>query len=163
MSKWALYIQEALKIVNKNVVRMTTTSLADHYIKEGILQKQFKNLPELPFVYQIGDYVVLKSLATIKGKEEKERPGFKRSLGKVFLQSNLPCFISVGYDEGPHLDSKDQQRSKTEVRQVRERKWVLGSSQKKESQEVVQMYKVTGSREWFPLIDLAPRLKPSNI
>ena len=163
MSKWALYIQEALKIVNKNVVRMTTTSLADHYIKEGILQKQFKNLPELPFVYQIGDYVVLKSLATIKGKEEKERPGFKRSLGKVFLQSNLPCFISVGYDEGLHLDSKDQQRSKTEVRQVRERKWVLGSSRKKESQEVVQMYKVTGSREWFPLIDLAPRLKPSNI
>ena len=163
MSKWALYIQEALKIVNKNVVRMTTTSLADHYIKEGILQKQFKNLPELPFVYQIGDYVVLKSLATIKGKEEKERPGFKRSLGKVFLQSNLPCFISVGYDEGRHLDSKDQQRSKTEVRQVRERKWVLGSSRKKESQEVVQMYKVTGSREWFPLIDLAPRLKPSNI
>ena len=69
----------------------------------------------------------------------------------------------MGYDEGRHLDSKDQQRSKTEVRQVRERKWVLGSSRKKESQEVVQMYKVTGSREWFPLIDLAPRLKPSNI
>ena len=89
MSKWALYIQEALKIVNKNVVRMTTTSLADHYIKEGILQKQFKNLPELPFVYQIGDYVVLKSLATIKGKEEKERPGFKRSLGKIFFYNQI--------------------------------------------------------------------------
>ena len=86
LSKWALYIQEALKIVNKNVVRMTTTSLASHYIKEGILQKQFKNLPELPFVYQIGDYVVLKSLATIRGQEEKERPGFKRSLGKVFYK-----------------------------------------------------------------------------
>jgi hypothetical protein len=65
---------------------MTTTSLADHYIKEGILQKQFKNLPELPFVYQIGDYVALKSLATSKGKEDNERPGFKRSLGKIFLK-----------------------------------------------------------------------------
>ena len=96
MSKWPLYIQEALKIVNKNVVRMTTTSLADHYIKEGILQKQFKNLPELPFVYQIGDYVVLKSLATIKGKEEKERPGFKRSLGKVFFTIKFTMFYFSG-------------------------------------------------------------------
>ena len=82
MSKWHLYIQEALKIINKNVVKMTTSSLASHFIKNGILQKQFQNLPELPFVYQIGDYVALKSLATAKGKEEKERPGFKRSLGK---------------------------------------------------------------------------------
>ena len=81
MSKWHLYIQEALKIINKNVVKMTTSSLASHFIKNGILQKQFQNLPELPFVYQIGDYVALKSLATAKGKEEKERPGFKRSLG----------------------------------------------------------------------------------
>ena len=69
----------------------------------------------------------------------------------------------MGYDEGRHLDSKDQQRSKTEVRQIRERKWVLGSSRRKNSQDVVQMYKVTGSHEWFPLIDLAPRLKPTNI
>ena len=69
----------------------------------------------------------------------------------------------MGYDEGRHLDSKDQQRSKKEVRQVRERKWVLGSSRNKDSQNVVQIYKVTGSREWFPLIDLAPRLNPSNI
>ena len=69
----------------------------------------------------------------------------------------------MGYDEGRHLDSKDQQRSKMEVRQIRERKWVLGSSRRKESQNVVQMYKVTGSHEWFPLIDLAPRLKPTNI
>ena len=83
MSKWALYIQEALKIVNKNVVRMTTKLLGSHYIKEGILQKQFQNLPELPFVYQIGDYVVLKSLATSKGSKEKDTPGFKRSLGKI--------------------------------------------------------------------------------
>ena len=69
----------------------------------------------------------------------------------------------MGYDEGRHLDSKDQQRSKTEVRQIRERKWVLGSARRKNSQDVVQMYKVTGSHEWFPLIDLAPRLKPTNI
>ena len=69
----------------------------------------------------------------------------------------------MGYDEGRRLDSKDQQRSKTEVRQIRERKWVLGSSRRNDSQNVVQMYKVTGSHEWFPLIDLAPRLKPSNI
>ena len=27
---------------------------------------------------------------------------------------------------------------------------------------VVQIYKVTGSHEWFPLNDLAPRPKPSN-
>ena len=94
LSKWALYIQEALKIVNKNVVRMTTTSLGSHYIKEGILQKQFQNLPELPFVYQIGDYVVLKSLATIKGQEEKGRPGFKRSLGKIFINKFILFFIS---------------------------------------------------------------------
>ena len=69
----------------------------------------------------------------------------------------------MGYDEGRRLDSKDQQRSKTEVRQIRERKWVLGSSRRKDSQNVVQVYKVTGSQEWFPLIDLAPRLKPTNI
>ena len=69
----------------------------------------------------------------------------------------------MGYDEGRHLDSKDQQRSKTEVRQIRERKWVLGSSRRKNSQDVVQIYKVTGSREWFPLADLAPRLNPTNI
>ena len=85
MSKWALYIQEALKIINKNVVKMTETSLDSHYIKEGILQRQFQNLPELPYVYQIGDYVVLKSLATMKGQEEKARPGFKRSLGEAFF------------------------------------------------------------------------------
>ena len=69
----------------------------------------------------------------------------------------------MGYDEGRQLDSKDQQRSKTEVRQIRERKWVLGSSRKKDNENVVQIYKVTGSREWFPLNDQAPRLKPENI
>ena len=51
--------------------------------------------------------------------------------------------ISVGYDEGRQLDSKDQQRSKTEVRQIRERKWVLGSSRKKDNGNAVQLYKVT--------------------
>ena len=69
----------------------------------------------------------------------------------------------MGYDEGRQLNSKDWQRSKTEVRQIRERKWVLGSSRKKDSENVVQIYKVTGSREWFPLNDLAPHLKPENI
>ena len=71
--------------------------------------------------------------------------------------------ISVGYDEGRQLDSKDQQRSKTEVRQIRERKWVLGSSRKKDNGNAVQLYKVTGSHEWFPLNDLAPRLKHTNV
>ena len=83
MSKWPLYIQEALKIINKSVVRMSTSSLVNHYIKEGILEKQYQSLPDLPYVYQIGDYVVLKALATSKGREEKDRPGFKRSLGKI--------------------------------------------------------------------------------
>ena len=69
----------------------------------------------------------------------------------------------MGYDEGRQLDSKDQQRSKTEVRQIRERKWVLGSSRKKDIENVVQIYKVTGSREWFPLNDLSPRLTPENM
>ena len=69
----------------------------------------------------------------------------------------------MGYDEGRHLDSKDLQRSKTEVRQIRERKGVLGSSRNKNNRNVVQIYKVTGSHEWFPLNDLAPRLKPENI
>ena len=96
MSKWHLYIQEALKIINKNVVRMSAASLVSHYIKEGILQKQYKSLPDLPFVYQIGDYVVLKSLATSKGREEKDRPGFKRSLGKSFerLLKKIYFYIS---------------------------------------------------------------------
>ena len=163
LSKWALYIQDALKIINKNVVKMTTSSLASHYIKEGILQRQFKSLPDLPFVYQIGDYVVLKSLATRKGQEEKDRPGFKRSLGRIYLESNKLYLILAGYDEGLHLDSKDEERSKKEVRQIRERKWVLGSSRKKDTKNVVQIYKVTGSREWFPLTDLAPRLNPTSI
>ena len=83
-----------MKIINKNVVKMTTSSLASHFIKNGILQKQFQNLPELPFVYQIGNYVALKSLATAKGKEEKERPGFKRSLGK--FNNKLTTFSLSG-------------------------------------------------------------------
>ena len=96
VSKWPLYIQEALKIINKNVVRMSAASLVSHYIKEGILQKQYKSFPDLPFVYQIGDYVVLKSLATSKGREEKDRPGFKRSLGKCFerLLKKIYFYIS---------------------------------------------------------------------
>ena len=79
MSKWHLYIQEALKIINKNVVPMTKSSLA--------------SLPDLPFVYQIGDYVVLKSLATSKGREEKERPGFKRSLGNFEEKKSNELFF----------------------------------------------------------------------
>ena len=93
MSKWPLYIQEALKIINKNVVRMSAASLVSHYIKEGILQKQYKSFPDLPFVYQIGDYVVLKSLATSKGREEKERPGFKRSLGNFEEKKSNELFF----------------------------------------------------------------------
>ena len=69
----------------------------------------------------------------------------------------------MGYDEGRQLDSKDQQRSTTELRQIRERKWVLGSSRKNDNANVVQIYKVTGSHEWFPLSDLAPRLNPTNM
>ena len=69
----------------------------------------------------------------------------------------------MGYDEGRQLDSKDQQRSTTELRQIRARKWVLGSSRKKDNENVVQIYKVTGSHEWFPLSDLAPRLNPTNM
>ena len=94
VSKWPLYIQEALKIINKNVVRMTKSSLASHYIKEGIFQKQYRSLPDLPFVYQIGDYVVLKSLATSKGREDKDRPGFKRSLGIYFNNINYLFYFS---------------------------------------------------------------------
>ena len=94
VSKWALYIQDALKIINKNVVAMSTYSLANHYIKEGILQKQYQSLPDLPFVYQIGDYVVLKSLATSKGRENKDRPGFKRSLGIYFNIINYLFYFS---------------------------------------------------------------------
>ena len=63
---------------------------------EGILQKQFQNLPELPFVYEIGDYVALKSLATSKGKEDNERPGFKRSLGKTFFKAKSNIFHLSG-------------------------------------------------------------------
>ena len=93
VSKWPLYIQEALKIINKNVVRMSAASLVSHYIKEGILQRQYQSLPDLPFVYQIGDYVVLKSLATSKGREEKERPGFKRSLGNFEEKKSNELFF----------------------------------------------------------------------
>ena len=59
------------------------------------------------------------------------------------------------YNERRQLDSKDKQGSEREVRQVRERKWVLGSTQRKDSQLAVQ--------EWFPLIDLAPCLKNTKI
>ena len=85
-----------MRIINKKVVKMTELTLTSHYIKEGILQKQFQNLPELPFVYEIGDYVALKSLATSKGKEDNERPGFKRSLGKIFLKLILTYFTFSG-------------------------------------------------------------------
>ena len=65
----------------------------------------------------------------------------------------------MGYDEGRFLDSKDKQRSKTDMRQIRARKWVLGSSRKRKGRRIVQIYKVTGSHEWFPISDLAPRIK----
>ena len=81
LSKWSLYIQQALKMINKNVTKMTEFNLRHHYIKKGLIERQFRTLPDLPYIYEIGDYVVLKSLATSKGVKQKEHPGFKRSLG----------------------------------------------------------------------------------
>lgn len=44
---------------------------------------QYFGVPNLPFVYKIGDLVVLKALATTEGVASRDRPGFKRSLGKL--------------------------------------------------------------------------------
>ena len=57
------------------------------------------------------------------------------------------------------MDSKDQKRSLSDIRQIKARKWVLSSSRGRGIQDVVQVYKVTGSHEWYPLSDLAPRIK----
>ena len=48
-------------------------------------------------------------------------------------------------NEGRQMGSKDKQGSEGEVRQIREMKWVLGSTRRKDSQLTLQ--------EWFPLID----------
>ena len=44
---------------------------------------QYFGVPNLLFVYKIGDLVVLKALATTEGVASRDRPGFKRSLGKL--------------------------------------------------------------------------------
>ena len=59
----------------------------------------------------------------------------------------------VGYDEGRLLDSKDQERTKIQERKIRAHKWELAFNGK----NVIQLYKVTGSNEWYLLSDLAPR------
>ena len=48
-------------------------------------------------------------------------------------------------NEGRQMGSKDKQGSEGEVRQIREMKWVLDSTRRKDSQLALQ--------EWFPLID----------
>ena len=80
LSRWAHFIKPALKIINEDVVKINQTTLSDYYART--LDEQFRTLPEPPYMFEIGDFVALKSLATKRGVEEKGRPGFKRSLGK---------------------------------------------------------------------------------
>tara|TARA_B100000780_G_C20981791_1_gene392375 strand:- start:100 stop:288 length:189 start_codon:yes stop_codon:yes gene_type:complete len=49
------------------------------------IKYQYLGVPQLPFVYKIGDLVALKALATAEGVASKDRPGFKRSLCKFVL------------------------------------------------------------------------------
>lgn len=67
----------------------------------------------------------------------------------------ISYYISAGYDEGRLLDSKDFQRNELQ-RKIRARKWAIGKKTENKN-TAVQLYKVTGSSEWFPLGDIAPR------
>ena len=66
--------------------------------------------------------------------------------------------ISVGYDEGKSLDSKDYQRE-ISPRKIEARKWVPGPGNGT-VKTAVQLYQVSGiANEWFSLNELSPRSK----
>ena len=160
LSKWAKFIPKAVDIINKK--RKIKNSLSFiQTTNNNPIKYQYLGLPELPYIYEIGDLVALKALATPEGVEAKGHPGFKRSLGKHFwgnVGDILTLHISVGYDEERFLDSKDEERSKTQKRKIRARKWVVANGGRKNKFKAIQLYKVTGSHQWFPLSDIAPRL-----
>ncbi len=161
MSKWAKFIPKAVDIINKKRKIKNSLSFIQMYTNNNPIKYQYLGLPELPYIYEIGDLVALKALATPEGVEAKGHPGFKRSLGKHFwgnVGDILTLHISVGYDEERFLDSKDEERSKTQKRKIRARKWVVANGGRKNKFKAIQLYKVTGSHQWFPLSDIAPRL-----
>lgn len=161
LSKWAKFIPKAVDIINKKRKIKNSLSFIQMYTNNNPIKYQYLGLPELPYIYEIGDLVALKALATPEGVEAKGHPGFKRSLGKHFwgnVGDILTLHISVGYDEERFLDSKDEERSKTQKRKIRARKWVVANGGRKNKFKAIQLYKVTGSHQWFPLSDIAPRL-----
>ena len=87
VSNWAKYIKRAVDNINENKKLSNNLSLfSDLFNDNNPIKYQYLGLPNLPFVYQIGDLVVLKALATTEGVASKDRPGFKRSLGKLLIK-----------------------------------------------------------------------------
>lgn len=95
ISKWYMYIKEALKILNENVTILTENNIHDFLLKN---YNQYFGIPQKKFMYQIGEKVVLKARATPDGMKKSLIPGFKRSLGKVSIKRKN--FINVHYFSG---------------------------------------------------------------
>ena len=92
MSKWAKFIPKAVDIINKKRKIKNSLSFIQMYTNNNPIKYQYLGLPELPYIYEIGDLVALKALATPEGVEAKGHPGFKRSLGKHFW-GNVGCIL----------------------------------------------------------------------
>lgn len=61
----------------------TPTQLAKYYSNNNRIKYNFFGLPEEDFKYSIGDPIILKSSSTSAGRAAQDKPGFKRSLGKL--------------------------------------------------------------------------------
>lgn len=142
--------------MNKDVKVLTRGNLKNFLFDKSA---QYFGLPDMKFQFNIGDSIVLKSMATSEGRLKSAVPGFKRSLGKKFIlfRSMIKSSASAGYDEGRLLDSRDRQRE-TFPRKIQSRKWVIGTGNTK-VKTAVQLYQVQGLDEWFSLNELSPRAK----
>ena len=141
---------------NLKILSFKKKELANFYLNNNI-KYLFFGVPEKPYTYNIKDSILLKSSATNEGRKQQKNPGFKRSLGKfsfkIFFKT---LFYIVGYDEGRDGKSTDKKKQVKEIRRIKARKWVTTGRRGKKV-EVIEVYKVTGSDEWFTKNDIAPR------
>ena len=72
--------------MNKDVKVITEKNLSDFLFEKSA---QYFGLPDMKFQFEIGDLVVLKAEATAEGRSKSAVPGFKRSLGKKLMMTNI--------------------------------------------------------------------------
>lgn len=83
LSKWYLFIQKAVQIMNKKtkLANFNPPQLAKYYTNNR-MKYNFIGLPEEEFKFSIGDPINLKSSSTASGRAAQNKPGFKRSIGE---------------------------------------------------------------------------------